>query len=265
MKMLKKTMTILALVLTSLLITETLYARGGFSGGRSGGFRSSPSRSYSRPSPSRSSGSSRSSRSSGYGTSRSSSKKATVTKRAPTKAEVARQKAKVQKTVDRQQAKTDAAKFKKLDTKSPAYQKTDKMLTQNIGKSGKTFKTRSTAETSIRSKMAEKQKSYSYKDSKTAMANRPDYVPQTFRGSGGVVYQTTFMPGMGYGYMSPTGFIAYTAANMMITDAMLYSYGYRPYVRPAYHPLTGTGILIWIGGLLFLVFIYVSLVSLFSS
>jgi len=36
----------------------------------------------------------------------------------------------------------DAKSFKLMDTKSPKYSKTDKMLQKNIGKSGKTYKSR---------------------------------------------------------------------------------------------------------------------------
>ena len=139
---------------------------------------------------------------------------------------------------DKVASKADAKSFKKMDTKSPAYTKTDKMLTKNIGKSGKTYKSRSSAKSDMTKKMATKK--YDYKDSKTAMSSRPSYVPQS-RMVGGMSYNTSYYGGH-YGYYNPTGmFVAYLAADMMINNSMLHSYGYRPYFRPAYHPMSLIG------------------------
>ena len=69
-------------------------------------------------------------------------------------------------------------------------------------------------------------KRYSYGDNKTAMANRPDHIPQSYQGRPTAYY------GGSYGYYDPMGsFIAYTATQMIVTDMMLHSYA----PHAAYH------------------------------
>jgi hypothetical protein len=128
-------------------------------------------------------------------------------------------------TAAQKQSNTDAAKYSKMDTKSPAYTKADKEIQSAVGKSGKTYNSRSAAKSALDTKLASKK--YDYKDSKTAMASRPSYVPQT-RTVGGNTYNTVYQGGS-YGYMGSGGsFVAYLAADMIVTDMMLRSYGYRP-------------------------------------
>lgn len=241
----QRSLMMLAIVMAISLFTGDVLARGG----RSGGMRSSSSRS--------SSSSSRSNRSGGYKASKpkTPAQKAATVKankaRSVAKAKANKEKAiatakankiktakKAKTTKDKADSKKDAKSFKKMDTKSPAYSKTDKELQKNIGKSGKTFKSRSDAKASMTKKMADKK--YDYKDNKTAMASRPSYVPQNHM-IGGVGYPTSYYGGY-YGYHNPLGvFVAYSAMNMMINDTMLHSYGYRPYVRPPYHPMSPIG------------------------
>jgi hypothetical protein len=227
-------------------MADDLIARG-----RSGGGFSRSSSRSSRSSSSRKSG--------GYGSKRAAPKpkspaqikatKAASAKRAQNakianEKKAAAKKVKAQKkavaTKDKTAAKKDAKTFKNMDTKSPKYAKADKELQSTIGKSGKTFKTRSSAKTDMTKKMANKK--YDYKDSKTAMASRPSYVPTAYT-RGGVNYPTSYMGGS-YGYYNPLHpaiFIPYMATSMMINDSMLHSHGYRPYVRPAYHPMSPFG------------------------
>ena len=229
------------MILTMVMaMSAFLFIGDGFARGRSGGgFRPSP-RSTPRTTTTRSSGN--------YG-----SKKATVAKTpAQVKAQKAADAKKAQQAkiandkkaaVAKQKAvtKSDAKSFKKMDTKSAKYTKTDAALTKAVGKSGKSFKTRGEAQKSLTSKLAKKK--YDYKDSKTAMSNRPEWIPQRHM-VGGAYVNTVYVGGF-YGYMGPGGFMAYTASNMVVNDMMLRSQGYNPYVRPYYHPLTGSGVLIW--------------------
>lgn len=248
MKFFNKTMFIsmLALGLLTFGLTDA------FARGRSGGGMS-----RSRSSSSRSS-SSRGKSGSGYkakpkspaqikAAKAASAKKAQATKVANEK-KAAQKKVKTQKkavaTKDKTDAKKDVKTFKNMDTKSPKYTKVDKELQSTIGKSGKTYKTRSSAKTDMTKKMADKK--YDHKDSKTAMASRPSYVPTAYT-TGGVHYPTSYMGGS-YGYynpLHPAVFIPYMATSMMVNDTMLHSYGYRPYVRPMYHPMHPLGALIF--------------------
>lgn len=231
-KWLRNTMTVALTVIIGLtLATDNAFAR------RSGGGFSSSRSSSSRSSGSRSSG--------GFGSSRSSSSKSKPTvskpktvkpaKALPPRKTATQIKAEKAKVASVTKTNADAKKFKSLDTKSPAYSKTDTMLQKNIGKSGKTFNTRTAAKSDMTSKMATKK--YTHADSKTAMTSKPSYVPAT-RSVGGNTYNTTYVGGQ-YGYMGSSGsFIAYLAADMIVTDMMLHSHGYRPVHRTI--PVTTT-------------------------
>jgi len=73
-------------------------------------------------------------------------------------------------------------------------------------------------------------KKYAYSDTKTAMANRPSHIPQTYGGS------PTVYVGGSYGYYNPTGmFLAYTAQQMLITDMMMHSYAPQVYQGNPHH------------------------------
>lgn len=108
-------------------------------------------------------------------------------------------------------------KSKKMDTGSAKYKSVNSKITKNFGTSTKKYKSKASAKADLSSKMANKK--YDYKDSKTAMSNRPDNIPQSYQG------HTTVYVGGRYGYNDPMGnFMMYTAANMIVTDMMIHSY-----------------------------------------
>ena len=211
------------LSLVILMGAMDLFARRG-----GGGFRSSRSSySSSRSSSYGSRSSSRSSKS--YGSGYKSTKPSKKTYSKPiSKQKMATMKQNRAKIRQQKATNADAKKFKNI-TKNKNYSKVDKELSKSIGKSGKTFKSRSEAKSAMSSKMATK--TYNYKDSKVAMSNRPSYVPQNVT-INNHSYPTAYYGGH-YGYYNPAGsFIAYTATNMLVTDMMLHSYGYRPTYAP---------------------------------
>lgn len=261
--MIKRVLLILTLVfgLTSM---DMLYAKGGKSGG---GFksRSSSSKSFSSkkkttpkrttyPSKSTSSKSTpskstTSSKKSGGGFNSSKSSKTTT------------------KPLSASQKKSNAD-YKKMQSakKSPSYKKADAALTKSIGKSGKTYSSASAAKKDMTAKMASKK--YDYKDSKTAMSQRPDFVPQNHTGPGGTVYVTSYHGGH-YGYHDAAGlFIMYSALHYQssVRQDHLYAYGYTPtHHRPqVVHHDSGGGF--WKGFLIFLVIlgVVVFLIWLFN-
>lgn len=180
-------------------ISSDAFARGS----RSSSSRSSSSRSSS----SRSSG--------GFGYSKSSKPK-TVTKRKAVKPSTG-----VTKTSTKAKTtKKSGGGFgtsKKVDTGSAKYKSVNSKITKNFGTSTKKYKSKSAAKADLSTKMANKK--YDYKDSKTAMSNRPDNIPKSYQGN------TTVYVGGRYGYSDPMGnFMAYTAMNMIVTDMMVHSY-----------------------------------------
>lgn len=111
---------------------------------------------------------------------------------------------------------------KKVDTKSASYKKTNAQIKKDFGTSNKKYSSMKEAKADLGSKMANK--TYTYKDPKVAMANRPAYVPNAYQG------HTTVYVGGHYGYYNPMGtFMMYTAAQMMISDAMMHSYAPNAY------------------------------------
>ena len=106
---------------------------------------------------------------------------------------------------------------------SPEYKKMDKDLTRDVGKGGKAYKDPTAARQDLSKDLNKKLTTSNYK----SVDELPSYIPKT-HSVGGNSY-TTVVVGGRPGYYNPSGaFMAYVAADL-ITDTMMYSYGYRPY------------------------------------
>jgi hypothetical protein len=130
---------------------------------------------------------------------------------------------------DKTTSKKDATAFKKMNSSSPAYKKTNAELTKNIGKSGKTYRSRTEATRDMRNKMASKNTGFAKGSA------RPSYVPNTYMVGG--ISRNSMLVGGCWGYMDPVTamFIGYGASHMVVNNSMLHSYGYRPVAhRPVY-------------------------------
>lgn len=125
---------------------------------------------------------------------------------------------------------------KKVNTNSAQYKKTNAQIKKDFGTSNKKYKDMKEAKAELGSKMASKR--YTYKDSTTAMANRPAHIPPSYNG-----HTTVYING-GYGYMSAGEFVPYIATHMIITDAMMRSYAPNAYQTHVVHHHSNTGTVI---------------------
>lgn len=146
----------------------------------------------------------------------------------------------------------------KIDTKSESYKKTNAMITKDFGISNKKYSSMKEAKADLSTKMASK--TYTYKDSTTAMANRPSYIPPSYNG-----HTTVYVNGR-YGYYDPMGtFLMYTAANMIITDGMMHSYApmaYQTYATP--YNRFGT-VMAGVIGIIFLLLVLMFIIGIIRS
>jgi hypothetical protein len=128
---------------------------------------------------------------------------------------------------------------KKVDTKSPAYAKTNAKIKKDFGTSNKKYSSMKEAKADLGGKMASKK--YTYRDSASAMASRPSHIPQSYGG-----YNTTYNINTGgYGYYGAGNvWVPYLATHMIISDAMMHSYAPNAYNQHVVVHRSGGGVMI---------------------
>ncbi|MFQ5645768.1 MAG: hypothetical protein ACE5GM_02465 [bacterium] len=129
----------------------------------------------------------------------------------------------------------------------------DRMLSRKTAQRGKRFASRKSAQSAYRNSHRMKNKF------KSKPASRPEHIPSTVN-RGGRNYNVSYYNGS-YGYYNPLGvFVALTAADMLVTNAMMrsagYGYGYGPYQGAHYY--RSGGMSFWSGMLMFFLIIYIA-------